>query len=798
MENDVFKYLDEKFRYLNNYIRKFNEEVFVTPQAALINGRKYTEHLTKEIANLEGYGLLNDLSQFERLNKLDSEGILNDNILELFHKIRKDTNIAAHGDLEGDLEVALGVHKNIYKITCWFVEVYLDHKFETVQYKSPMPSIVNTSSIDAQTIEEIIKRTMESMIDKKTDCQMEYQNESEIVKDVTATKNDEHIEEAFTDLLLESIFNYDEPDKKCLIQELSRLKESSKEAVEGLGEFTPFKNYMHIVRDVQNELKDIIIESNKSEKAKLILVCGSVGDGKSHIISYFKNSMPDVMKNFILHNDATESLEPNKTSMDTLNDVLDEFSDEKIDSSTKKFILAINLGTLNNFIDSQYGERFTKLKRYVQANKILEINTEDSMYDENSYFQYVDFSDYHTFTLKDGKACSDYVKSIIQKVTNSFKIESNERNYFYRSYQRNCDQCDNKNCCPIKANYEFLSKENVQDSFIDLLVQCIVKKKIIISTRALLNFIYEVIVPISYIDVNSPTFKNRIAALNNKEYINSLMPNIIFNHKELSFIFEALNSIDPLNIRNEKIDDFIIDFNNATNVMEYYKKYIDYTEDYIYKLEDIDFEETEDKKLRYELLKLFIRSYYICGKEDIFSLRDDVYDEYMSALFYWNKGDKVKLKNVYNNVKDGIVKWNGEADKDYINIFLGKNQIKYKASEKIQLKADTSNLTVIDKNELKKFIGNLILQFKDEKGENSYEIDIDYNLYKLLVQVSNGYRPNKKDKNHYIKFIEFISKLEDTGSQNKEIIFTEKNQEKNNKYKLEFDEEFETYKFVEM
>ena len=798
MENDVFKYLDEKFRYLNNYIRKFNEELFVTPQAALINGRKYTEHLTKEVANLEGYGLLNDLSQFERLNKLDSEGILNDNILGLFHKIRKDTNIAAHGDLEGDLEVALGVHKNIYKITCWFIEVYLDHKFEAVQYKSPMPLVGNASSIDPQTIEEIIKKTMESLIDKKPDYEIEYQNESEIVKDVTATKNDEHIEEAFTDLLLESIFDYDEPDKKCLIQELSRLKESSKEAVEGLGEFTPFKKYMHIVRDVQNELKEIIIESNKSEKAKLILVCGSVGDGKSHIISYFKNSMPDVMKNFILHNDATESLEPNKTSMDTLNDVLDEFSDEKIDSSTKKFILAINLGTLNNFIDSQYGERFTKLKRYVQANKILEINIEDSIYDENSYFQYVDFSDYHTFTLKNGKACSDYVKSIIQKVTNSFKIESNERNYFYISYQRNCEKCDNKNCCPIKANYEFLSKENVQDSFVDLLVQCIVKKKIIISTRALLNFIYEVIVPISYIDVNSPTFKNKIAALNNKEYINSLMPNIIFNHKELSYIFEALSSIDPLNIRNEQIDDFIIDFNNATNVMEYYKKYIDYTEDYIYRLEDIDFEETEDKKLRYELLKLFIRSYYICGKEDIFSLRDDVYDEYMSALFYWNKGDKVKLKNIYNNVKDGILKWNGEAEKDHINIFMGKNQTKYKVSEKIQLNADTSNLTVIDKSELKKFIGNLILQFKDENGKNSYEIDIDYNLYKLLVQVNNGYRPNKKDKNHYIKFIEFISKLEDTGSQNKEIIFTEKNQEINNKYKLEFDEEFETYKFVEM
>ena len=67
---------------------------------------------------------------------------------------------------------------------------------------------------------------------------------------------------------------------------------------------------MHVNRDAQNELQGIILEANKDEKAQLILVCGSVGDGKSHIISYFKNKYPDVMGSFTLHNDATESLEP--------------------------------------------------------------------------------------------------------------------------------------------------------------------------------------------------------------------------------------------------------------------------------------------------------------------------------------------------------------------------------------------------------------------------------------------------------------------------------------------------------
>ena len=163
-------------------------------------------------------------------------------------------------------------------------------------------------------------------------------------------------------MLVENILNTEEPDKKCLVQELSRLKESSKEAVESLSEFTPFKKYMHIPRDAQKSLDK-----------------------------------------FTLHNDATESLEPNKTSMDTLNEVLEEFSDDNIENSNQKFILAINLGTLNNFIDSEYGERFTKLKKFVQDKKILDTSIEDSSFDSNRSFQFVNFSDYHIFTLKEGK-----------------------------------------------------------------------------------------------------------------------------------------------------------------------------------------------------------------------------------------------------------------------------------------------------------------------------------------------------------------------------------------------------------
>lgn len=722
MKRTVFNYLDKNYRYLNNYIEEFDETLFIDPHSAIIKGRSFAENLIQEVSKLSGYGLLNSMTQAKRLRKLENENVIQGEIDNLFHTVRLLGNKAAYASVEGELEAALNMHKSIYKITCWFVKTYIDHNFQAETYKNPMISKNKFSEIDM----DMISNLMEKM-DIKT--QAAGKTDAGAINNANNLRNKEK-EDIFEDLIIESIIDNKDAKKKCLIEELARLKESSKEVVEGLGEFTPFKRYMRIERETQKKLRELILKANESNSAQLILVCGSVGDGKSHIISYLNTKYPDIMNNFTLHNDAAESLETSKTSMGTLNKILESFSDEKIEKSNEKFILAINLETLKNFMDSKYKERFSTLKKFVQDKKILENSIEDSSFDESSYFQFVNFSDYHIFTLRDGNVQSNYIKSLITKIT-----DSSELNIFYNSYRKYCIGCINCNLCPIKANYELLSNERVQEAVVELLVQSIIKSKIIISARALINFMYELIVPRAYIDVNSLVLKKDISKLSKLDYISSLMPNIIFNNKEMSFIFEALNSLDPLNVRNQKVDDFIIEFNNSAKILPYFKEYIDYTKGYIDKLNEIDFEQTEDRKIRHELLKLFIRSYYICGKGNILSLKDSVYENYMENLYFWNRGDKIKLKTLYDSMKNGILKWNGEAEKD---------KIKYRISEDIELKVDTSNLPKNDDIELKKFVTIMKLRYKSEKLEKSYEIDIDFSLYKLLVQAIDGYRPNKQ------------------------------------------------------
>ena len=563
-------------------------------------------------------------------------------------------------------------------------------------------------------------------------------------------------------------------NNNCLIDELKKLKESSKEAVENITSFSEFKNYMHVKRNVQDELFNIIEKSSKSNSSKLILVCGGVGDGKSHIISYFKNNYPDIISEFEIHNDATESFEPGKTSIDTLNDVLKDFNDDNILHSNKKFILAINLGALSNFIDSKYQENFKNLKQYVEDKKILDVDISDNSYEEESNFQFINFSDYHIYSLTEEKAKSQYVEDIINKI-----VQDDERNIFKNSYKSNCQNCDINYKCPIKINYEMLMKESVKEKLIDVLIECVVKDKLIVSTRSLLNFIYDFIVNTELDNKNNEELKVYIDKISCEQFIKCIFVSNLFEHRELSQILNSLNKIDPINSISEDLDNIIIKLNITEDIAGVFNSYLNidgnnYLESLMSKNDVIEDEKmklktkTEQNYLIDSLINMFIRLNIFIPRENL-NLNDKIYLEYMKNLYYWNIGDIDNIENLYSDVKVAIYNWNGEALDGRINISVGKNQMRYKISQKLNLEADLSNIKVNESEELLKFNPSLIIGYESEENGINYKIDIDFNLYELLMRIKNGYRPNKNDKYNYINFVEFINKIQKLGSQNKEI-----------------------------
>lgn len=589
-------------------------------------------------------------------------------------------------------------------------------------------------------------------------------------------------------------------NNNCLIDELKKLKESSKEAVENITNFSEFKKYMHVKRNVQDELFNIIDKSSKSNNSKLILVCGGVGDGKSHIISYFKNNYPDMMSEFEIHNDATESFEPGKTSIDTLNDVLKDFNDEKILHSNKKFILAINLGALSNFIDSKYKDNFKNLKQYVENKKILDVDISDNSYEEESNFQFINFSDYHIYSLTEEKAKSQYVEEIINKIT-----KDDERNVFKNSYKSNCINCDINYKCPIKINYEMLMKESVKEKLIDVLIESVVKDKLIISTRSLLNFIYDFIVNTELDNKSNDELKKYIDKVSCEDFIKYIFVSNLFEHKELSQILNSINKIDPINSTSEELDNIIIKLNITEDIAGVFNSYLNmdgnsYLDFLMSKNDVIENEinrlktKTEQGYLKEKLINMFIRLHIFMPIGNL-NLEDKTYLSYMKFLYYWNKGERKKLASLYNDVKVAIYNWNGEALDGKINISVGRNQMRYKISQRLNISADLSNIKVDSQEELLKFNPSLIIGYKSEDKGINHKIDIDFNLYELLMRVKDGYRPNKNDKYNYINFVEFVNKIQKLGSQSKEIYIEDKQGLSISNYRLVYNQEFETFEF---
>lgn len=570
-----------------------------------------------------------------------------------------------------------------------------------------------------------------------------------------------------------------------LIEELCKLKKSSMEAVDNESSFSKFKQYMHVHRQVEDDLKGVIEKAKASGKKSLVLVCGNVGDGKSHLISYLKNHDENYLDGFYIHNDATESRCRSRDEKQELAKVLSEFSDENLNNgSYAKVIVAINLGVLSNFIESEEGKAFTKLAQYVADNKIL-IDT-DMIVEENAdeVFYHVNFGDYHIFRLTNGKVDSPYIMSIIDKI-----FQDNSGNTFYGAYSQ-CHFCELSECCPVKCNYEMMSNPAVKNGIVDLLLETIVKDKLILSTRELLEFMYDIIVP--------PSFKEKkYIKLKFDEklecFIKYSLPSLLYDHNDISLLFAHIQRYDFKNRRTEAFDEVITRFNNTENVKAVLEEYISDNPCLKYVLK-YDADTLAQKKSL--LLSFMGRMCRIAPKSDALKVVNEEYLGFISDLYYANKNDKVNIKKLYDTVKRCIYLWNGSADG---KLNLNINNEDYVISTSLALSPDISRYgETKSETAFEKFPAyiNVTYQAKNDPSKKA-TVSIDYDLYKMLKQVESGYRPTAKDCNFYAGFVSFINKLSAFSRSDEEITIKHYDRDEIKEYLLEKND-FGLYEFREV
>ncbi|KAA9022944.1 DNA phosphorothioation-dependent restriction protein DptF [Niallia endozanthoxylica] len=751
----AFAFISEENPEWAQLAKDFEKLLFTDIEAALMKARKLTEHLIEEVYQKEEIDYPTFAKHAERLMILKNSDVFEEEIFKAFDRIRRLGNYAVHDKQKIPFSDGLKVHFNLYSILKWYTESYLSFEIKVPEYQDPKP----------ENLEEMMDDKFKKLLQ---DYLPNYLKELGPI----------HAENFPKEASIESQAENQLPllhDSRLLYQ-LNQLRESAKGAVEGPKGLSEFKQYLHVKRPIEETFEAHVRESAKALSSRLIFLCGSVGDGKSHLLARLSTTMPDIMDQFTIHNDATESFDPRKNSLDTLAMVLDNFSDSKIDTSDEKLILAINLGVLNNFIESPYAEeKYQRLKEFVLSANVFDSNLITNPPEDN-HFVLLNFGDYRTFELSAEGPISSYLSELFKRITNP-----SEDNPFYQAYL-----IDKKELAvnPLLVNYEMFSSKSVQKQIIQLIIKTIMKDKVIVSSRALLNFIYDILVPSSVEEIRTSDFIDMLP---------SLLPNLLFEGIEKSHLLRMIANHDPIHRRLKELDEKLISLHNSGSYYTFFREviYDPDAQEWMNLLEPIEEVALLDKDTKRELSELFIRSTFLYESHLQNAFKDLVYSNYMKFLYAYNTDKKPMLQNLYFDIEKAIYLWRGSPKNNYLYIDPEGSSIRI--AEPLEIKKAPMTIKNEKTDVVERFTPTIFLGFRCNPYPEVHRVEIDLQLYEMVIRVKNGYRLNKKDREDSIQFVDYIEKLLPFGKQQEEILI--KDIEHRLSFRLLYDAEFESYSF---
>ena len=561
-----------------------------------------------------------------------------------------------------------------------------------------------------------------------------------------------------------------------LAYEIRRLRKQSQDSVENTDSFGEYNRYMHVERQIEIELREILRKVNSNSEKNLFLLCGSAGDGKSHLMSYLKhNDDEHLLDTFELYNDATESSEPRLTSIDTLAEKLSRFSDEHIDENDNtKVIIAINLGTLSNFIESDKGKQYTRLKKYVVQNGILSGYSKKSSFIEGSIFQHVNFSDYQVFALDGSGYKTTFLEDLMKKV-----FDDSLDNPFYIGYTK-CENCTYKSRCPVKHNFEYLSDEIRQKAIIKRIVQAVIMDKAIVSTREVLNLLHDLIIHPEFDPEKIKIGVTDVQYLT--DYIRWTTPMLLNEYNDISPLLNMLKRHDVLKERTVSSDEDALKFHSMTNIR---KVFIESTQNTPYQVisdltqvDDLGGIKPELKKIVYRFIA---RINGLDAENSEESKSEKRLAEFISYLYYQNTHNERQLRQLYEIAKKAIMAWNGQFGDDYICI--DDTNERYWILEYLNIVPAPDIVASVSNESIQRFAPTVKLKFKqDGMNEEVEELSVDFALFELISDMNEGYRPTVKDKNLHTDFASYVNRVIEFGNKSKRITIIPKGADKNEKY----------------
>ncbi|WP_426354583.1 DNA phosphorothioation-dependent restriction protein DptF [Exiguobacterium sp. R-39] len=721
-----------------DFLKEYNEDAFalaldmerqyhIDPDAALTYSRKFIEELAKDMMWRDKL-TKSTISLIEMIRLIQGAHVLSSKSIDDLHYVRKLGNNAAHNSSTESSVHLTRVHKAMFDIAVDYVTRHFDVP-NLPHYTLPTIPTLASPQMDEKSIKDILMKLLDE--------------NGLTVAPVELPKNIPSLVEAKRPAI--RYLNNDVQDN-YLYTYISRLQETSKDAVENgndpLGELS---DYLHVDRKIQLELVEKL---KKTSEKQLILLCGNVGDGKSHLLSYVQKKYPELLSDYTIYNDATESFDPTKTAVETLSERLNDFSDQRLHDNvnSSKMILAINIGMLAKFLDysnedSEY--TYSSLKKFVDQTNVLKPGNTSNVPSQS--FTLFNFLSYQPYELTENGPKSTFYSILLEKI-----CSDTPNNPFYDAYR--IDR-ENKVDTILHRNYALLSQKNIQDQIVQVLIELIVKHHVLISVRNFFNLISDLLIPINWSELKHITVK----PLSMLKYG---LPEQLFNRPERSSLLNQIAKLDPLRTRHREIDNLFLSLYTGGEVDEIIEHLDENTQSF-YSPDQVD----NIQEWTGQLIRLMVLSNPVFSKK----IMDSVYQNYLQFLYQYNKGDTRRLQPLYEISSSAYYKWFGSPKPFYV--YTKKITKRHRIAFKAEIEGNPSNIKSSTETILSKFSSIILLDFNKKGDErNLAKLEIDYPLFQLFMDIQDGYRPTKDDDHRSIKFLEFAEKIHEMCTSPSEIM----------------------------
>lgn len=166
MENNFYDFLEPISNEFVRTLKELENAIYNSPRSMLTHSRTFIEALLEKVMIHENIDNEPYLTIIERIQDLDQEGYITENVKNSLHEVRKLGNMAAHDTRQFRFSESLTAWEHIYTIVKWFVEVYGSHEIEVPEYVDPIMKLDHTYGLEEMAfrfkqIEDLLKRSVE-------------------------------------------------------------------------------------------------------------------------------------------------------------------------------------------------------------------------------------------------------------------------------------------------------------------------------------------------------------------------------------------------------------------------------------------------------------------------------------------------------------------------------------------------------------------------------------------------------------------------------------------------------------